>query len=143
MDTLQAIVYVSSSAQPMTPSMLEALLIEARRLNLESGVTGVLLYCDGTFMQYFEGTPSAMQETYTRIRQSRQHSRITELMNEPIATRGFPDWQMGLAKPTKSELLALSTANWVLRDSGSVARGIDTVGMTLLHEFWARHLRHL
>lgn len=143
MGSLQAIVYVSSSVQPLTTDALEALLMEARKLNRESGVTGVLLYCDGTFMQYFEGAPPAMADTYTRIRKSRLHSRITELTNESIDGREFPDWQMGLAQPSLSEMLALSTASWVVRDTQSAAYGIDTVGMRLLHDFWLRHMQRL
>lgn len=143
MGSLQAIVYVSSSVQPFTSDMLEDLLVEARQLNRDSGVTGVLLYCDGTFMQYFEGRPAAMEETYQRICKSRLHSRITELMNESIMAREFPDWQMGLALPSLTDLLAMTTANWVVRDMKSAAYGIDTVGMRLLHDFWRRHAQRL
>ncbi|RZI85059.1 MAG: BLUF domain-containing protein [Rubrivivax sp.] len=136
--TLKAIVYVSASALPMTSEMLEKLLLDARALNRESGVTGVLLYIDGTFMQYFEGAPQAMEETYERIHRSRLHSRLKEMMNESIIHRAFPDWQMGLARPSRSELLALSTASWIVQDSQSRALGVRSVGMALLHDFWSR-----
>ena len=137
---LKAIVYVSASVQPMTRDMLEALLADARRLNLESGVTGALIYSDGMFMQYFEGAPEAADETYARIRRSRQHSRIVEMMNEPVATREFPDWQMALAQPAASQLLAISTANWVVRHARSMAGGPASAGMTLLRDFWRRRM---
>lgn len=133
---LQAIVYTSVSVQPMTDFMLETLLLEARRLNLESGVTGALIYSAGIFMQYFEGEPLAMAETYARIRGSRQHTRVTEMLNEPIAARAFPDWQMALAQPARSEPLALATADWVLRNSLSVAHA--PVGLAMLRSFWRR-----
>jgi hypothetical protein len=135
---LKAIVYVSASVQPMSLDMLEALLVEARKLNSESGVTGALLYSDGTFMQYFEGEMPAMRETYDRILNSRRHSRLTEIMNEAIDAREFPDWQMALAQPSASELLALSTASWVMQSSriGSLDR--SSVGMSLLRDFWQR-----
>ncbi len=135
---LTAIVYTSASVQPMSDQMLEELLVEARRLNLESGVTGALLYSDGTFMQYFEGEHGAMAETWERIRRSRLHSRVVEMMNGPIGTREFPDWQMALAQPTPSELLALSTAHWVVQTTRSTAGGADAFGMTLLRNFWKR-----
>lgn len=135
---LKAIVYLSASARPMSGLLLEHLLVEARRLNLESGVTGTLIYSDGTFMQYFEGEDRAMAETWGRIRQSRQHSRIVEVMNEPIDKRAFPDWQMALAQPASSDLLALSTASWVVQNAASIATRRDSVGMTLLRNFWKR-----
>ncbi|MBL0730592.1 BLUF domain-containing protein [Piscinibacter sp. HJYY11] len=139
---LEAIVYVSASVQPMGDGRLEALLVEARRLNLESGVTGALIYSDGVFMQYFEGEPGPMAQTYERIRKSRQHSRLVELMNEPIGAREFPDWHMALAQPSQSELLAISTANWVVEGARSRARASarsqGSGGLTLLRDFWRR-----
>lgn len=135
---LEAVVYVSACTEPMTSAMLEALLAEARRLNRDSGVTGVLLHADGQFMQYFEGPPDSMRPTYERIRRSRRHTRITELMNEPVAGREFADWLMGLARPSRSDLLALSTADWVVHDARSAGRGRGSVGMALLRGFWSR-----
>ncbi|MCR5885110.1 BLUF domain-containing protein [Rhizobacter sp. J219] len=138
MHPINAIVYVSASVLPMSDGMLEALLVEARQLNLESGVTGALIYSDGIFMQYFEGEPEPMEHTYERIRKSRKHTRIVELMNGPIDVREFPDWQMALAQPSHSELLAISTANWVVQGARSGARGRGSVGLTLLRDFWRR-----
>ncbi|HEY0817426.1 MAG TPA: BLUF domain-containing protein [Rhizobacter sp.] len=137
---IRAIVYVSASVQPMRDAMLEALLVEARQLNLESGVTGALIYSDGIFMQYFEGEHGPMAQTYERIRKSRKHSRLVELMNEPAHAREFPDWQMALAQPSQSELLAISTANWVVQGARSGTRAQGSVGLTLLRDFWRRRL---
>lgn len=137
---IKAIVYVSASVQPMSDSMLEALLIEARRLNLESDVTGALIYSDGMFMQYFEGEEEPMGQTYERIRKSRKHSRLVELMNAPTEVRAFPDWQMALAQPSRSELLAISTANWIVQGARSGARGQASIGLTLLRDFWRRRV---
>ena len=93
---------------------------------------------DGIFMQYFEGELDPMQLTYERIRKSRKHTRIVELMNEPIDVREFPDWQMALSQPSQSELLAISTAKWVVQGARSEARGRGSVGLTLLRDFWRR-----
>ncbi|MCW5658490.1 MAG: BLUF domain-containing protein [Burkholderiaceae bacterium] len=138
MSDLKAIAYVSSATQLMTVAQLESLLVEARDLNLESGVTGVLLYSDGNFMQYFEGSEESMRVTYERIRASQRHKDIMEILNERIAQRSFPDWQMGFAQATQSELLALSTARWQrmageARDSSAVSPGL-----ALLQNFWRR-----
>ena len=135
---LRAIVYVSASVELMQADALEALLLQARALNLESGVTGVLLHADGQFMQYFEGSPAAVQLTYDRIRSSRRHTRIIEMLDTPIAAREFSEWSMGLAQPTLSELTALSTAEWVVNNSRAIARGKPLIGMALLRDFWSR-----
>lgn len=137
---IKAVVYVSASVQPMNNATLERLLIEARQLNAQSGVTGALIHCDGIFMQYFEGEFASVEETYQRILRSRQHSRVVELMNEPVSSREFPDWQMALAQPSRSELLAISTANWLMHSVRSGARGGGSVGMRLLRNFWLRRM---
>ena len=136
MSDLQAVVYVSTATQLMGVSRLESLLIESRDLNLESGVTGVLLYSDGVFMQYFEGTEAAVQVTYERIQGSRRHKGIVELLNEPVARRSFPDWQMGFAQPARSELLAMSTARWRHMVNEVQDPSATSQGLMLLHSFW-------
>jgi hypothetical protein len=60
----------------------------------------VLLYCDGNFMQYFEGEEDAVVETFARIRASESHYQLNELMNQPILERGFGDWTMGFSRPS-------------------------------------------
>ena len=138
MSDLRTIVYVSTAVEPMTESELEALLIEARALNLETDTTGMLLYSGGTFMQCFEGSEAAVAITYERIRKSRKHKGIIELLSEPIEQRTFPSWQMGFARTSRSEVLGLSTAQWKAQVDSAGATGPTSAGMQLLLDFWAR-----
>jgi len=138
MPDLRAIVYVSTASQLMTVPELEPLLVQARDLNLETAVTGVLLYSDGNFMQYFEGSEESTRVTYERIRASRRHEGIIEILNERIAQRSFSDWQMGFAQPTRSELLALSTARWLGMAGQAPGSSAISPGLALLQSFWKR-----
>jgi Sensors of blue-light using FAD len=133
MTQLRTIVYVSTAVMEMTAPAIEGLLVDARDLNLESGVTGVLLCSGGSFMQCIEGTEDAMAPTWDRIRSSRRHADIFQLMDEPVSHRAFGDWQMGFARSPESELLRVSTARWTkaLKSSTSTA-----VGFELLCQFW-------
>ena len=121
---------------PFTTRGLESLLAEARGLNRSSGVTGVLLFSDGNFMQLFEGESDAVDETYTRIRSSTRHRGLIQLFDRPIEHRSFPDWEMGFARPTNSEMLRLSTARWeAMRDeAGRTLPKPD--GLSFLEHFW-------
>src|SRR5688500_16501644 len=141
MSDLRAIVYVSSATQLMSVPQLESLLVVARGLNLESAVTGVLLYSDGNFMQYFEGSEESVRVTYERIRASRRHKDIIEILNERVAQRNFPDWQMGFAQPTQSELRALSTAGWRSMAGEAPGSSDTSPGLALLQDFWKRARR--
>lgn len=140
MPDLRAIAYVSSATRLLSVAELEALLVTARDLNLQSSVTGVLLYGSGIFMQCFEGPPPAVHETYERIRASRQHMNIIELLNEPINVRGFADWQMGFSQVTPSELLTLSNARWERLNADVRGRWPTSSGLALLQNFW-KHTR--
>jgi Sensors of blue-light using FAD len=133
---LRSIVYVSTAVKPMPEAELESLLIEARGLNLEAQVTGVLLYADGNFMQCFEGSEESMQVTYDRIRASKRHTGIIELLNESVSMRSFEDWFMGYRLARKSELLSLSTAQWRRQAGAAIAPKSESSGLELLKQFW-------
>ncbi len=134
---LQGIAYVSTAIRMMSEVDLEELLVEARDLNLQTGTTGVLLYSAGTFFQYFEATEDVIQVTYQRIKDSRKHTGIIELLNEPIVERSFCDWQMGFALASQSQVLALSTANWRHRVETSELDS-SSAGLAMLLDFWSR-----
>lgn len=137
MSSLRSIVYVSSATQGFTTERLEVLLTNARRANLATGVTGVLLHAGGNFMQCLEGPEEAVDATYQRILASRQHHTVIELMNVPIASRSFEGWHMGLAHPSRSTLLALSSAEWQKVAQAPDAPSASAAnGLNLLKVFW-------
>jgi hypothetical protein len=129
---LRSIVYVSDATSELTLDALEKLLVQARELNHDNGITGVLLYSGGNIMQCFEGPEAAVALTYARIRSSRRHRNLVELMNEPVAERSFDGWDMGLGESAGSELLDLSTARW----TALAASPAPPPGLELLQMFW-------
>lgn len=110
--SLEAVAYTSSAIPGLTDGALEQLLVDARQKNQELGITGVLLYHDGSFFQYFEGPPDGVEAVYDRIRQSRLHRGIFELMRAPIECRSFGNWLMGFTRAPASTVLQLSNAHW-------------------------------
>lgn len=105
-------------------------MAESRRLNSVNGITGVLLCCDGNFMQYFEGEEDAVVETCARIRASKSHLQLSELMNQAIVGREFGDWAVGFSRPSPDEFIELAAARW----RGTAQTG---PGASLLRLFWA------
>ncbi|MCK7592357.1 BLUF domain-containing protein [Pseudomarimonas salicorniae] len=134
---LRGICYLSSATRPFDEAALEGLLSESRRNNAHSGVSGVLLYADGDFLQYLEGPSAAVDETMLRIRGSRRHRGLRVLLDEPIEQRVFADWWMGLARPTRSHFLALSSASWKRAAAAARQPGSMPPGLVLLEEFWS------
>lgn len=132
--TLRTIVYVSTAIMPTDAASIEALLVEARDLNLDTRTTGLLLLCGGSFMQCIEGSGSGFDETWDRIRLSRKHTQLITLIDEPIEARDFHDWQMAYFGPTESDLLAASTERWKLESRLDCPAGAP--GRELLQQFW-------
>jgi hypothetical protein len=76
-------------------SVLADILQSAVRHNQHNGVTGMLLYAEGNFLQVIEGEPAAVQETFERIRKDARHRNVTVLLEEPLSERHFSQWSMG------------------------------------------------
>ena len=127
---MHAIAYVSSASWNLLDEQVDRILSEARRLNALNGITGVLLYCDGNFMQYLEGEESAVRDTFARIRASESHYQVNELMNQPIERREFAGWTMGFSEPSPDEFVEIASARW----RGGTRGG---AGSALLSSFWA------
>ncbi len=127
---MRAVAYVSSAKRELSAEDLDAIVAEARRLNEASGVTGMLLYCDGNFMQYFEGEDDAVAQTLARVRASGRHHHVSELMNEAISHREFAQWSMGFARAMPDAFLDPAAASWESEDAHGP-------GAALLKTFWA------
>ncbi len=90
------LVYVSSATRLLTQAELVELLAQSRDKNLKLGVTGMLLYQDGNFMQVLEGEADAVRPLfYGSIMQDPRHHDIIVLDEGELAERQFPDWSMG------------------------------------------------
>ena len=142
MPNFEAVVYVSSATGHLSQADLEALLTSARERNIEHAVTGVLLFHDGTFLQYFEGPPEGVAVVYDHIRRARQHHGIIELMHAGIEERAFPDWTMGFTHAPASELLRLSSAAWQSSLERVAGDEDKNDGLSLLLHFWRANRGH-
>ena len=90
------LVYKSKATQEFSPSDLKALLLNARIRNREVGVTGILIYDAGWFLQVLEGEQTAVEEIFSRIEKDPLHTDISVLNRVPSVAkrRMFGDWSM-------------------------------------------------
>jgi hypothetical protein len=89
------LVYVSEAAESISREDLLDILAKSRRANAETGITGMLLYKDGHFMQALEGEEATVRDLYARIRRDPRHLRIATLVEGRRDERIFGDWSMG------------------------------------------------
>ena len=131
-----AVAYVSSAVHLLSEAELEALLLSARDFNAKHDVTGILLYHEGTFFQYFEGPGPGVEAVYSRVRESRLNGGLMELMRERVEQHQFSNWGMGFSAAPQSLILALERAHW-LSVSKQVPQDAElSDGLGLLLQFW-------
>ena len=86
--------YQSRASTPPTEHELDALVAEARVRNHSVGVTGMLLYEDGRFLQTLEGPPESLAMIWASIRRDERHEEIEVLTEHLVASRLFSDWDL-------------------------------------------------
>jgi hypothetical protein len=93
-DELVCIVYVSAAIRELTHDELVQLLQTCRANNARTGITGLLLYKGGNFMQLLEGPRHRVTTLFERVRHDPRHHRVFRLLLEKAETRQFAEWSM-------------------------------------------------
>ena len=102
-----SLVYVSCATKPFSSTELVTLLQGSRNHNARHGITGVLVYKAGNFMQAIEGEDSAVNALYDKIKRDRRHKSIFALLKNQIEERQFPEWSMGFQDLLDPEVKSL------------------------------------
>jgi hypothetical protein len=97
-----SLIYSSVATSVLEPHELTALLEQSRASNEQTGITGMLLYRNGYFLQVLEGPDTAVRQKMQAIRDDARHTKVSVLLEDVIEDRQFPDWTMGF--PAEDEL---------------------------------------
>jgi len=101
----------ASRAVDTSPEAIESILSQARQHNPEMGITGILCYGGGIFLQAIEGGRMQVSELFGHIQKDVRHKDVALLHFEEIFERRFGGWSMGqvnLSKLNHSLLLKYS-----------------------------------
>jgi Sensors of blue-light using FAD len=91
-------VYVSSAVKLFSERQLKDLLKQSRQNNSLSGLTGMLLYKDGNFMQCLEGSKEAVCTLEAKIKSDPRHQGMAVLLQEDHVESAFDEWAMGFKR---------------------------------------------
>jgi hypothetical protein len=91
---MYSLVYISRAEIPFSDEQLLQLLERSRRKNVITGITGMLLYKNGNFMQLLEGEEKNVRALYADILVDPRHCNINLLIEGPVKARQFPAWTM-------------------------------------------------
>lgn len=125
----------ASRAIDTNPEAIDTILAQSRHFNPASGITGILCYGGGIFLQAIEGGRNAINELYGHIQKDARHKDVVLLQYEEITERRFSGWTMGqvnMAKINSSILLKYSEKPELDPYSAS-----GVVSMALLEELMA------
>jgi hypothetical protein len=92
---LVRLAYASRAAATLTAEIMESILEQSRQNNPALGVTGILCYSDGLFIQVLEGGRDEVCDLYNTIVRDDRHGSVRILAYEEITERRFGGWTMG------------------------------------------------
>ena len=92
---LVRLMYASRAAAVVDQDELVAILRKSKANNPALGITGVLCFSEGIFLQVLEGGRGAVNRLYNRIATDARHTQVELLVYEEIGERHFAGWSMG------------------------------------------------
>jgi hypothetical protein len=97
---IRRIGYISQARiKPSTvvPEGLSHIIIHGRRFNQLNGITGLLSYDKGVYIQFIEGEESVLGALHERINRDPRHSDVVTFVDERVRERAFSSWALKLS----------------------------------------------
>ena len=125
----------ASRAVDTSAEAIDAILSQSRQSNPTCGITGILCYGGGIFLQAIEGGRMAVSELYGHIQKDVRHKDVVLLHYEEISERRFGGWTMGQVNMSRiNTSILLKYAERPELDPYSVS---GSVSLALLEELMA------
>ena len=96
-------IYISAATQSLSSQELAELLALSRRNNSTEGISGILVYHQGSFLQVLEGPENAVKETLKRIKSDPRHCNFRLLLEDHVEEPEYEEWSMGFVDPTHTD----------------------------------------
>ena len=87
--------YVSGASRQLSDDAIQQILAVSRRNNLRDGITGMLLWADGVFIQILEGEAKTVRGVFGRIQADDRHRNVMVVLEQAADKRLFTQWSMG------------------------------------------------
>lgn len=96
------LIYTSAATVQFSQKQLKELLHKARQNNESLGVSGMLVYNEGSFLQILEGEEESLTALYEKIEKDERHDNVKLLLRKEIEERSFGEWKMGFFDASRS-----------------------------------------
>lgn len=98
---LVRLLYVSRALDPKANEETDSILDSSRQHNIANGITGILCYGGGIYLQAIEGGRKQVNELYGHIIRDSRHKDVVLLHYQEITERRFGGWTMGKVNLSK------------------------------------------
>lgn len=130
---MEYLIYISTAKRLLDEDELTEILKVSKKNNELNEITGLLLYSEGTFIQFLEGPTDKLNATYEAIINDERHKNVIKLVEEPAQERCFPDWSMGFKSGNSRELEQMAGYfNPVVKD---IEYNGQHLGLTIMKSF--------
>ncbi len=92
---LVRLIYLSKLAPSVDHQSIRNILAASQRNNQPRGVSGLLMFNSGYFLQWLDGERAAVNERFARISKDERHTDPLLLDYTEVISRAFPSWNMG------------------------------------------------
>jgi len=132
---LVRLMYASRALPNVTQEDLTAILRKSKAENPKAGITGVLCFSQGIFLQVIEGGRGAVNKLYNQVVADPRHTDVELMIYEEIGERRFAGWAMGQVNMARlNPALMLKYSETATLDPYSVS---GKVSMALFEELVA------
>lgn len=98
--------YCSVLAPDQPVTSVSKILAQARSLNAQRQITGLLVFDGMRFCQHFEGPRVEVQGLMERIARDVRHAQVQVVYQGPLAQRRYDGFDMGFAEPDEPDAIA-------------------------------------
>lgn len=112
---LKSLTYTSWARPSISDGDVEDILKSAHTNNPLDGISGVLIFNGGAFMQVLEGSEQAIDEMVERLRRDKRHSNFFIREERLVTERAFPDWSMAYLRLRDDEFIGEDRVERALR----------------------------
>ncbi|MCK6603396.1 MAG: BLUF domain-containing protein [Ignavibacteriaceae bacterium] len=74
-------VYLSKASEGTDTAAIKSIVEKSKENNLNSGISGILFYKDGYYMQYLEGSREAVDSLMTAIKSDTRNTEVKEVLS--------------------------------------------------------------
>lgn len=134
------IVYISST--PLTEAELIRITKRSQANNRALGITGILLYFNGSVIEVLEGEREKVDSLFEIIKRDPRHHQLIKLYDQAIPCRSFSDWFVGYKTIAAKEMDQLKSLIPFMQNPTSRTHNPESVIMGLVKIFYQDNYRN-